>query len=377
MPSILTGRQPRRAGCRRSPTTRAASSRCSGRRITSGARAGDASLPGQVLPGPSVGLRPRAPVSADCSATSRINYLHGSLPADSAAISSPPARRAGARSSRTRAAASLEFVESVDKRSNPEQDALLSPHHPAARSLGRLPSGRRYGDATWSPGCGTTGRLAKARAWRRRAMAGRSGPPAVPPRGRTRGPTRRRRLDRLDETGLYDRALIIVTADHGVSFRPGGRRRRATVSNLADSRRCRCSSSTPARRGEDGPASSVGDRRSPDDRRRPRIRVRWAIDGRSFAATPSREGQARPTRREPVVVAAPRRTQRPCWPRERRGRWRSSGRETESTVRGRAETRLSDARSPAVHLLRPWDADSSSAESPSWQRSRSRRATCR
>ena len=34
-------------------------------------------------------------------------------------------------------------------------------------------------------------------------------------------------LERLDETGLYDRALVIVTADHGISFRPGGWKRHA------------------------------------------------------------------------------------------------------------------------------------------------------
>jgi hypothetical protein len=41
-------------------------------------------------------------------------------------------------------------------------------------------------------------------------------------------------LDRLHESGLYDRALIVVTADHGVSFRPGGWRRHAMPDNVAD-----------------------------------------------------------------------------------------------------------------------------------------------
>jgi hypothetical protein len=35
-----------------------------------------------------------------------------------------------------------------------------------------------------------------------------------------------RALDRLRESGLYDRALIVVTADHGVSFEPGNDARR-------------------------------------------------------------------------------------------------------------------------------------------------------
>jgi hypothetical protein len=41
-------------------------------------------------------------------------------------------------------------------------------------------------------------------------------------------------LRRLKETGLYDRALLVVTADHGVSFRGGDQRRRATPTNLDD-----------------------------------------------------------------------------------------------------------------------------------------------
>ena len=41
-------------------------------------------------------------------------------------------------------------------------------------------------------------------------------------------------LRRLKETGLYDRALLVVTADHGVSFRGDDQRRRATRTNLDD-----------------------------------------------------------------------------------------------------------------------------------------------
>jgi hypothetical protein len=39
---------------------------------------------------------------------------------------------------------------------------------------------------------------------------------------------------RLHAVGLYDRSLLIVVADHGVSFRPGGRRRAFTDANLED-----------------------------------------------------------------------------------------------------------------------------------------------
>jgi hypothetical protein len=41
-------------------------------------------------------------------------------------------------------------------------------------------------------------------------------------------------LARLQQIGLYDRALVIVTADHGASFQPGGLMRRALRVNLAD-----------------------------------------------------------------------------------------------------------------------------------------------
>jgi len=41
-------------------------------------------------------------------------------------------------------------------------------------------------------------------------------------------------LDRLRERGLYDRALVVVTADHGESFRPGTLRRHVEPANLVD-----------------------------------------------------------------------------------------------------------------------------------------------
>jgi hypothetical protein len=43
-----------------------------------------------------------------------------------------------------------------------------------------------------------------------------------------------RLLDRLRATGVYDDALVVVTADHGVSFRVGESRRGATPGNLQD-----------------------------------------------------------------------------------------------------------------------------------------------
>jgi hypothetical protein len=43
-----------------------------------------------------------------------------------------------------------------------------------------------------------------------------------------------RLLDRLRELGIYDRALVVVTSDHGASFVPGDRRRNVTPVNFGD-----------------------------------------------------------------------------------------------------------------------------------------------
>ena len=41
-------------------------------------------------------------------------------------------------------------------------------------------------------------------------------------------------IDRIKTVGLYDRSLIVVTADHGVSFRPNDKRRPITKTNYQD-----------------------------------------------------------------------------------------------------------------------------------------------
>lgn len=41
-------------------------------------------------------------------------------------------------------------------------------------------------------------------------------------------------LDRLRRTGTYDRSLVVVTADHGISFRPGESQRGASQATLQD-----------------------------------------------------------------------------------------------------------------------------------------------
>lgn len=41
-------------------------------------------------------------------------------------------------------------------------------------------------------------------------------------------------IQRLRDTGLYDQSLVVVTADHGVSFSPGGKRRSTELTNVGD-----------------------------------------------------------------------------------------------------------------------------------------------
>ena len=43
-----------------------------------------------------------------------------------------------------------------------------------------------------------------------------------------------RLLDRLEESGMYDRSMIVVTADHGVNFEPGGWRRLVESGNIPE-----------------------------------------------------------------------------------------------------------------------------------------------
>jgi hypothetical protein len=43
-----------------------------------------------------------------------------------------------------------------------------------------------------------------------------------------------RLLARLEDTGLYERALLVLVADHGISFRPGDQRRALTETNACD-----------------------------------------------------------------------------------------------------------------------------------------------
>jgi hypothetical protein len=100
---------------------------------------------------------------------------------------------------------------------------LMLPHSPWRY----LPSGRRY-DVRAAPGWGsdevwTSNQAAVDQYWQRHLLQ-------LGYADRVLG----RLLARLRATGLYDRALLVVTADHGVSFRAGQKRRPLSPANLQD-----------------------------------------------------------------------------------------------------------------------------------------------
>ena len=100
-------------------------------------------------------------------------------------------------------------------------------HTSSPRALALLP--RRPGERRDEP----------ARAGpRRRALVGQRararGVAAAPPAARLHRPPRRRLIIRLRRARLWDRAVIVVTADHGISFRGGDKRRAPTRTNLAE-----------------------------------------------------------------------------------------------------------------------------------------------
>ncbi len=106
---------------------------------------------------------------------------------------------------------------------------VMTPHRP----WGRLPSGRSYpvaGDGGVPASVRETLRLPADRRvalalWRAHLLQ-------VGYADKLLG----RVIDHLERTGMYDRSLVVVMADHGVSFRPGGPLRDATpdtVRNIA------------------------------------------------------------------------------------------------------------------------------------------------
>ena len=107
-------------------------------------------------------------------------------------------------------------------------------------------------------------------------------------------------LARLKRTGLYEKSLVIVTADHGVSFKPGDHRRGVTATNLGDIAAGAAHRQASRRDlGRDRRSQRADDRHPPDDRRRARraapLRRRRALALRSLERP--RRGVSAPARR--------------------------------------------------------------------------------
>ena len=94
-------------------------------------------------------------------------------------------------------------------------------------------------------------------------------------------------LARLKRTGLYDRALVVVTADHGISFRPGDDRRAPTSTNLAEVAYVPLLVKPPGRRGatiEDAHVETVDIVPTVADALG--VPLPWAVDGTSVLRGP-------------------------------------------------------------------------------------------
>jgi len=149
---------------------------------------------------------------------------------------------------------------------------LLLPHSPWRY----LPSGRRYsirqapgwgGDEVW-----TANQAAVDQYWQRHLLQLGYADHVL---GRL--------IAHLRETGLYDRALIVVTADHGVSFRAGEKRRPLSELNLEDIAYVPLFVKLPqqhGRRVERAPARTIDVVPTIADALD--VRIPWHVDGRSL-----------------------------------------------------------------------------------------------
>jgi hypothetical protein len=156
---------------------------------------------------------------------------------------------------------------------------IMLPHSPWQY----LPSGRRY-SVRAAPGWGsdevwTDNQAAVDQYWQRHLLQlGYS--------DRVLGAL----VSRLRATGLYDRALLVVTADHGVSFRAGQKRRPLSSVNLQDIAYVPLLVKLPGQthgRVIRSPARTIDI--LPTIARELRVRVPWSLDGRPLLPSPPRE----------------------------------------------------------------------------------------
>lgn len=109
-------------------------------------------------------------------------------------------------------------------------------------------------------------------------------------------------IAKLKETGLYERSVIVVTADHGVSFRPGDHSRSITATNYADILSVPLLIKTPGLKG-----GVVSDRNARTIDMLPtladalRITVPWRVDGVSLLDEKAPEPQEKVIYNGPMV----------------------------------------------------------------------------
>jgi hypothetical protein len=110
-------------------------------------------------------------------------------------------------------------------------------------------------------------------------------------------------VDRLEDEGLYENALIVVTADHGASFRPDGWIRRTTASNLADIASVPLFVKYPGRpRGREDRRSAETVDIMPTIADVLCVRLPWVVDGRSLRSAPvARDVRLARLKRSPIV----------------------------------------------------------------------------
>ena len=112
-----------------------------------------------------------------------------------------------------------------------------------------------------------------------------------------------RLLQRLDESGLSEHALLVVVADHGASFEPGGRRRHVDSENLADIASVPLFVKYPNQqvgRVDDRPARTVDVLPTIADV--VGVQLPWHVDGQSLLARPADRSVVRVTARRNDVV---------------------------------------------------------------------------
>jgi hypothetical protein len=219
-----------------------------------------------------------------------VNYLHGALPSDFHGNLSP-LREGWGPLVEDASLGTAEFLGTVQPSDRPRTLYFLHTMQPHSPWFG-LPSGRRYGQEWFVSGLSPDWVPGGFERWR-------DGEPLLVAQALQRHLLEvmivdrfvQSLLDRLAASGVYDRALIVVTADHGASFRPGGWKRHATETNLADIAAVPLFVKYPGqRRGRDDRRDAVLTDVLPTIADVLRIRLPWPVEGRSLRAEPVRRG---------------------------------------------------------------------------------------